>query len=149
MRFTITCNMEENNMLSKPYAGWTEFTLEDFKVHGSDLTDIPLEWMRAAVHGMKYYTPAAFYLDEEGAETTIAVNEYRTYIIRQHNGETLKTIHMGLFRFTEMLVADIRENLDSWVYWSLECCRNATFEERKAELQALIDEAEALLNPKK
>ncbi|MBR6107926.1 MAG: hypothetical protein IKQ39_07940 [Oscillospiraceae bacterium] len=136
-------------MLAKPSAGWCRLTLGDFTASASYLTDIPFEWLRACINGLKYHIPAAFYLDEEGSECLIVSDfEMGTYIIRRHDSTTLKRVDkLYLWDFSEQLLADIRENFEGWVCWSTSALNNEQYARRKAELTALLDEAERLLTP--
>ena len=45
-------------MLTKPYYGWTDFSLEGTSVYGlSYLDDIAFEWLDQAIHGLETMLP--------------------------------------------------------------------------------------------
>ncbi|MBQ8922164.1 MAG: hypothetical protein IJ060_08405 [Oscillospiraceae bacterium] len=133
-------------MLSKPGAGWSDLTLGDFRAGISFLTDIPFDWLRACINGLKYVIPAAFYFDEEGSTGLIVSDLGVTYIIIQHNGTELTTVQgVGLKQFAEMLVHDIRENLEDWVCWCTFELSDEQYARREAMLRELLAETETCL----
>lgn len=131
-------------MLSKPQAGWSEFTLGEFKAHASFLTDIPFDWLRGCINGLKHVIPAAFFIDGEGVTCYIISDYCVTYII--NDGSVLTSVRVGLDRFAEMLVQDIRENLEEWIWWCDVPLNEERYANRKAMLLALLDETQQCLD---
>lgn len=133
-------------MLSKPRSGWSDLTLGDFRGSVSFLTDIPFDWLRACINGLKYVIPAAFFFDEEGSSGYIVSDLYATYVIIQHNGTELTLVKgIGLKKFAEMLLHDIREHLEDWTWWCTFQLNDAQYARRKAMLTELLEEAEQCL----
>ena len=133
-------------MLSNPRAGWCDFELGDLKVQASYMTDIPFDWLRACLNGLKYVIPASFYLDEEGSECLITSDWDVTYIIRRHSGKTeLIQPNVSLRQFAEMLLADIRKDFESWVCWCSFQLSEEQYARRKAMLTELLAETEKQL----
>lgn len=54
-------------MLSKPNIGWSVFTLGEFQTEVSYLVDIPFDWLRACISGLKYNIPFSFFLKKKAA----------------------------------------------------------------------------------
>ena len=46
-------------MLSKPKQGWTEFSLGGVEADLSYLTNVPIEWLDQAIHGLETLKPFA------------------------------------------------------------------------------------------
>ena len=133
-------------MLSKPQAGWSEFILGEYKAPVSFLTDIPFDWLRACINGLKYVIPAAFFIDGEGPSFYMISDTYSTHIIRHFNGTELTEVRVGLDQFAEMLVQDIRENLEEWIWWCDYPLKPEQYASRKAMLLALLDETQQCLD---
>ena len=134
-------------MLSTPNAGWSEFTLGKFRISASYLTDIPFDWLRACISGLKYVIPASFFLDAEGSTCRIISDWCGTYIIFEKNGSAELTVlnRIGLHRFAEMLLTDIRNDLEYWIWWCGVSLTDEQYARRKAMLTELIAEAEQCL----
>lgn len=131
-------------MLSKPQAGWSELTLGDYKAPVSFLTDIPFDWLRGCISGLKHVIPAAFFIDGEGVTYYIVSDYCVTYIIK--SGTVLTQVRVSLDRFAEMLVHDIRENLEEWIWWCDFPLNAEQYANRKSMLLALLDETQQCLN---
>ena len=133
-------------MLAKPSAGWCRLTLGDFTASASYLTDIPFEWLRACINGLRYQIPAAFYMDGEGVEYYIVSDMFSTHIITMHNGSALTRLNVGLEDFSRSLVKDIRDYLDNWLWWCDRPLNDEQLARRKAMLLDLLAEAEKCLD---
>ena len=48
------------NVLSKPEAGWSQFSLDDQLFSLSYLTNIPCDWLDQAIQGIDFKKQAAF-----------------------------------------------------------------------------------------
>lgn len=131
-------------MLSKPQAGWSELTLGDYKAPVSFLTDIPFDWLRGCISGLKHVIPAAFFIDGEGVTYYIVSDYCVTYIIK--SGTVLTQVRVSLDRFAEMLVHDIRENLEEWIWWCDFPLNAEQYANRKSMLLALLDETQQCLD---
>ena len=132
-------------MLSQPNAGWSTFTLGDYEGSISYLTDIPFDWLRACISGLRYEIPAAFYTDAEGEEYYIVSDMFSTYIIKEHNGTSVTKVYIGLKDFSEMLLKDIGDHLESWIRWCGTPLNDGQYARRKAMLLSLIEEAKQCL----
>ena len=58
----------------------------------------------------------------------------------------LTQVRVSLDRFAEMLVHDIRENLEEWIWWCDYPLNAEQYANRKAMLLALLDETQQCLD---
>lgn len=135
-------------MLSKPEHGWSTVTIEDFEAPVSYLVDVPFDWLRTCINGLKYHTPIALHIDEEGVDDLITSYWFGTYIIVQDWNEE-ETFHSyeetNYIDIAYMLYQDIKNYFEEWVNWSPFEDRPDDIVRRRKELQLLLDEIKQLL----
>ncbi len=133
-------------MLSKPNIGWSVFTLGEFQTEVSYLVDIPFDWLRACISGLKYNIPFSFFLEEEGSNCIVTAYWDYTHIIIQNEDVTLKTIKdADWLDLSYMLLVDIKRYFDDWVNWYAFEQTESDFLRRRIELKELIEETEQIL----
>lgn len=112
-------------MLSKPNAGWTDFSLENNSYALSYLNDIPIEWLNQAIHGLKTLSPFAVHGFCEPGRVLCLVSYWNCHIIFEDDEReelsTSKTMweyaHVSMLEFCKLLCVDIKSNLNEWSGW--------------------------------
>ena len=104
-------------MLSKPYAGWTKVTIEDFEGRASYMTDVPMDCLIAFINALEYNIPASVLFDEEGTEFTLVTSTDGTYVISEREESKLFVINKRFSKLARELKNDIEDNLEDWVLW--------------------------------
>lgn len=135
-------------MLSKPEHGWSTVSFEDFEAPVSYLVDVPFDWLRTCINGLKYNTPIALHIDEEGIDDLITSYWFGTYVIVQDwdDKETLHTYEeINYIDIAYMLYQDVKLYFEDWVHWSPFEDRPDDIIRRRKELQQLLDEIKQLL----
>lgn len=110
-------------MLSKPEGGWSDFELGDFQTSVSYIEDVPFNWLRACLNGLKYNLPISFFIEEEGSNCILTSYD-NTYIIVEEDEDygneeaEIKTIRgIDSLDISYLLLLDIKEYFDDWVTW--------------------------------
>lgn len=139
-------------MLSKPFNGRCLFSMFDFNIQMSCVTDIPFDWLKTCRFGLENNTEVSLVLTDYG-------NEYIVLLLALGGGLILKDIEgkksveecrTNLEDFTEHLLMDIENDLEGWVNWYPAKILGGPDAGRKQALQTLLaDTAEALVNFKK
>ena len=105
-----------NSLLSVPEAGWTklQFTKKEHEL--SWLTCVPLQWLDAAIYGMKTGDPFTVWGDQE-AEGTVycTVTQSGCYVFEERNCRDAEHVWLFPEEFCRLLHKDISENIDAWV----------------------------------
>ena len=106
-------------MLTKPFNGRCLFSLCDFNIQMSCVTDIPFDWLKTCKFGLEYNTDVSLILADHG-------NEYILLLLMNRRSRLLKDIEwkksveayeIGLADFTEHLLMDIQNDFEEWVNW--------------------------------
>lgn len=134
-------------MLSLPEYGWTTFSIGDAKYSLSYLTDIPIEWLKAVIYGLKNYSSFTVYGDCETTDIYCTVTEMFCHVI--YSGYKMEPetffVNMTMLDFCKELHADISRDVDAWSDWLRyddELFRRA----HKRKIQSLLDELGALIS---
>jgi len=127
-------------MLSAPDAGWTEFRLgsEETAYSLSYLTDVAVEWLDQAIHGLETMDVFSVHGVCEPGRMVCTVSYWNCYIIYEgedKNGicETVHTVHVSMIDFCRKLWHDISENLEAWVHWDDGSLEDAPDEDEEDE----------------
>ncbi len=109
-------------MLSKPDSGWTYFQLGRESYRLSYLTDVALEWLTQAIHGLETLDVFSVHGFSEPGRMICTVSYWSCYIIFEDDGpapicEGVDHIHVNMIDFCKKLYQDIDSNFDSWVHW--------------------------------
>lgn len=129
-------------MLSKPYAGWTNVAIGEFKGNASYLTDVPMDCLIAFINALEYYIPASVFFDEEGSEFTLVVGFNGVYVISEREETRLISVDRRFLDIARELVKDIEDNLEDWVLWDIDCYYS---EEDDEEYKTFLDERRSIL----
>lgn len=101
-------------MFSKPYAGWTDITIGDYRGDGSYLTDIPFDFLNAALHALRNNAPFVLFFDEEGVQTYITSYHDETIVNRITDDIDTYYSQTGFKDLIAEGVADIEQNVNEW-----------------------------------
>ena len=108
-------------MLTKPEAGWSDFSLDGTSVYTlSYLDDIPFEWLDEAIHGLEILNPFCVKGFMEPERFICVVSFWNCHIICEDENKdplipqntTHEISHTSMLQFCQQLYDDISENLD-------------------------------------
>ena len=128
-------------MLTKPEAGWSDFSLDGTSVyHLSYLDNIPFEWLDDAIHGLETLNPFCVKGFMEPDRFICVVSFWNCHIICEDEERdpldpqsTIHEIsHTSMLQFCQQLYDDISENLDDWACWDYDS--ELEFDTNKEEL---------------
>lgn len=110
-------------MLSKPHAGWTDFSLEGTSIYGlSYLDDIAFEWIEQAIYGLETMRPFCVKGFLEPGRMLCTVSYWNCYIVLEEEGrypldeEDIHNeySHTSMIDFCKYLYADVSRDVDEW-----------------------------------
>jgi len=110
-------------MLTKPYAGWTDFSLAGTNSYSlSYLDDIALEWVEQAIHGLETLLPFCVKGFLEPNRMICTVSYWNCYIlIEDDEREPLQAeeihheySHTSMLEFCKLLYQDIQDSIEEW-----------------------------------
>ena len=112
-------------MLSKPYAGWSNFSLCERSFHLSYLTNIPYDWLDQAIHGLETLLPFAVHGVCEPGRMICTVSYWNCHIIFEDEDRTEMSkedaqwhiAHISMLDFCKNLYVDISRDIDAWAQW--------------------------------
>ena len=142
-------------MLSKPESGWTTFELSKNKYSLSYLTDVSMDWLNAAINGLKNYRPFSVDGFMEPHRMICTVSFWNIHIFTDFDEDeamnaedyNYETIHINMIEFCEKLYNDINDNLQEWINWF--CDDEYDLKEREKELKKKLSELRLLIDEKK
>ena len=136
---------EINSILSVPEAGWTklQFTKKEHEL--SWLTSVPLQWLDAAIYGMKTGDPFTVWGDQESAGMVYCtVTQDGCYVFEENNYRDVEYVWLFPEEFCRLLYKDISENIDAWVNeWHIADTPEESrrmIQEKLAELEGVFKE---------
>ena len=128
-------------MLTKPEAGWSDFSLDGTSVYTlSYLDNIPFEWLDDAIHGLETLNPFCVKGFMEPERFICVVSFWNCHIICEDEDRdpldpqntTHEISHTSMLQFCQQLYDDISENLDDWACWDYD--PELDFDTNKEEL---------------
>ena len=128
-------------MLTKPEAGWSDFSLDGTSVYPlSYLDDIPFNWLDDAIHGLETLNPFCVKGFMEPGRFICVVSFWNCHIICEDENKdplipqnTIHEIsHTSMLQFCQQLYDDISGNLDDWARWDYD--PELDFDTNKEEL---------------
>ena len=128
-------------MLTKPEAGWSDFSLDGTSVYTlSYLDNIPFEWLDDAIHGLETLNPFCVKGFMEPGRFICVVSFWNCHIICEDEDRdpldlqntTHEISHTSMLQFCQQLYDDISENLDDWACWDYD--PELDFDTNKEEL---------------
>lgn len=143
-------------MLSRPEYGWTDFSLEEGKgIYGlSYLTNVPMEWLNQAIHGLETLEPFAVHGVLEPGRVICLVSYWNCHIIVEDEDRKMlkaddtihRIVHVSMLEFCKMLYEDILVNIEDWSDW--DCDNTVDTEVVKKELKEKLDILKKLIAEK-
>ena len=126
--------LEGEKMLTKPQAGWSDFSLEGTSVYGlSYLTDVGIEWVEQAVHGLETLCPFCVCGNLEPGRMLCVVSYWNCYIFYEHEGS-----------------GPVKENKDKvFEYLSHTSMIDQDFDEKRQRLAQRLERLRALIDEKR
>ena len=128
-------------MLTKPEAGWSDFSLDGTSVYTLGYLDnIPFEWLDDAIHGLETLNPFCVKGFMEPGRFICVVSFWNCHIICEDEDRdpldlqntTHEISHTSMLQFCQQLYDDISENLDDWACWDYD--PELDFDTNKEEL---------------
>ena len=142
----------KEKMLSRPDFGWSYISLGGYKNRLSYLTNLPIEWLNAAIYGLENLTPFAVHGFCEPGRLLCLVSYWNCHVIFED--ERSKSIakdelmtdiaNVSMLDFCIMLRDDISDDLDAWCNWD-DCNNEKTIKEMKVKLAELLDRLSELI----
>lgn len=146
-------------LLSQPKHGWTYFELAT-KTYGlSYLTDIPTQWLRAAIYGLENMVPFVVKGFCEPGRSLCLVSYWNCHVMLEDDEDRPpqpdevehETVHIPMISFCKMLYASMDRYLDDWSEWDTdffddEPSRVAA--RKKEEIRLLLERLFALIQEK-
>jgi hypothetical protein len=133
---------EISSILSVPEAGWTKLLFTKKCHELSYITCVPLDWLDAAIYGMKTGSPFTVHGDQEsegGLYCTVTYNG--CYVVEEDDYRNIEYIRLYPNEFCKLLYKDISDNIDTWANeWDI--ADNS--EESKRLIQEKLDELEGI-----
>ncbi|MBR1586571.1 MAG: hypothetical protein IJ662_13605 [Clostridia bacterium] len=141
-------------MLGKPENGWALFQLgsEETAYDLSYLTDVALDWLSQAIHGLKTMDVFSVHGYCEPGRMVCTVSFWCCYVIFEEDDRApachdVRQIHVSMLDFCRALHRDISENLDAWVNWNGDVEEDeAAAGKRRSEIQQKLDELKQWIN---
>ena len=139
-------------MLTKPEAGWSDFSLDGTSVYTlSYLDNIPFEWLDDAIHGLETLNPFCVKGFMEPGRFICVVSFWNCHIICEDEDRdpldpqnTIHEIsHTSMLQFCQQLYDDISENLDDWACWDYD--PELDFDTNKEELMIKLARLKELI----
>ena len=149
-------------MLGKPENGWVLFQLgsEETAYDLSYLTDVAMEWLTQAIHGLQTTDVFSVHGYCEPGRMVCTVSYWCCYVIFEEEDRSpacqdVRHLHVSMLDFCKQLHRDIEENLDAWVHWNDDGedadeaaktvldLREQTLLEKLSELKYLIEQRKA------
>lgn len=142
-------------MLSKPKNGWTTFSLISNEYSLSYLTDVALEWIEQAIHGLETLHPFTVYGLLEPGRMMCVVSYWNIHIFVEDEENVplnkeecdYETIHMTMIEFCEFLYNDIKENIDEWINWF--CYDGYDLKKRETDINEGLEKLHKLIDEKR
>ena len=106
-------------MLSKPYCGWCDVVIGDFKAPASYLSEVPVDCLNAMILAISNSSDFCVSFDAEGWEYKVISDRCKTFVIIEKDGVELKVIDKDIISLKDELIDDIESNIKDWSHWSL------------------------------
>ena len=111
-------------MPGEPENGWSLFQLgsEETAYDLSCLTDVAMEWLSQAIHGLETMDVFSVHGYCEPGRMVCTVSFWCCYVIFEEDDRSaacrdVHQLHVNMLDFCKALYRDIAENLDAWVTW--------------------------------
>lgn len=145
-------------MLTKPQAGWSDFSLKGTSVYGlSYLDDVGIEWVEQAIHGLETLNPFCVHGNLEPGRMLCVVSYWNCYIFYEHEGvgpfkedkdKVLEYLsHTSMIDFCQCLYDDISGSVDEWA--SFVDYDQKDFNEKRQRLVQCLERLRELIEEKR
>lgn len=143
-------------MLTKPFAGWTDFQLEGTSVYSlSYLDDIAFEWVKQAIYGLETMLPFCVKGFLEPNRFLCTVSYWNCHIVcedeERYYSSSESVIHeyshTSMLQFCEYLYNDIKSDIDGWAAFF--DCGEHDFKEKKKRLEEYLAKLEKLISERR
>ena len=117
-------------MLTKPECGWTYFQIDgEHKYIMGYLTDVAIDWLEQAIHGLKELSPFTVRGFSEPGRVLCTVSYWNCYVIEEeeHKMHKIWSFHdapLSMIDFCKRLYRDISKDIDAWVMWDTSSMEN-------------------------
>lgn len=146
-------------MLSKPIHGWTNFSLGESTYALSYLTNVPVQWLDEAIHGLKTLRPFVVHGFCEPGRMICTVSYWNCHIVLEDDERAelsaedtfWEIAHISMPDFCRQLHRDISENMDDWCGWisrHVRSCEQREMQAIRQELQTKLDTLQKLIDIK-
>ena len=134
-------------MISNPKYGWCNFELGGFHGHPSDLTDVPVDLLKAVLDWWKQGWGCCFF-DEEGGEFVLVLTPNSAYVIVEKDDTTIVTIpNINRREISAEIISDIEACLYNWcVEFMLDEVTDQLLQNRKEHIEKLLCELKECIN---
>lgn len=132
-------------MFGKPKFGWTIIDIGEYHGDGSYLTDIPFDFLEAAIYSLSNNAPLALFIDEEGTDSYITSYYGTTIVNRVASGIATYYMAQDFKDIIEEGVADIEENVGEWASFACFDEDEEIVEFRVRELKKMISKVKEYL----
>lgn len=144
-------------MLTKPECGWTDFKIDEEHTYGLGyLTDVALDWLDQAIHGLTEIAPFTVHGFCEPGRMLCTVSYWDCYIMMEdEDGEGVYEFHgvkLNMIDFCKALYQDISKDIDAWVRWDVSslddsyCSMECNIDNCDNGIHCIMDE-EDFINP--
>lgn len=139
-------------MLSRPKSGWTDFSL-GMKEYGlSYLTNIPVEWLDQAIHGLETLEPFAVHGVLEPGRMICVVSYWNCHIIVEEEERVkleaedvaYEICNVDMLHFCKMLYRDILDDIEEWCCW--DCDESTDTEIVKKDINKKLEKLSELIS---
>lgn len=123
-------------MLGTPDVGWSEFSICNEHTYGlSYLTDVVVEWLDQAIHGLTTMQPFTVHGFCEPGRMLCTVSYWNCYIVFESDESDSSNpyhdmygVDLSMIKFCKLLYADVSRDIEAWVHWDdtslIECDEN-------------------------
>ena len=131
--------------LSEPKNGWIEFQIGDFIVGGSDLEDLPINWLKSIRFSLQNRLTLCLKLNSGSFQFWILSDE--TTIIVENRKTEHRIFNIGKKNLIQKLIPEMKKYLDGWIFWNFnsEDLTPEQIEDRSNRLRDLIQDCEDIL----
>ena len=142
-------------MLSTPKSGWTTFKLGIHEYELSYLTDIAIDWIKQAIHGLETLEPFTVHGFLEPWRMLCTVSYWNTHIFLEDDENieldseesNYEIVHIKMIDFCQMLYDDIKNNIEEWAKWDLN--EDANIMDNKKELEEGLSKLQIAIDNRK
>lgn len=106
-------------MIEEVNAGWATVKIGEFETKASYLEDLPINWLKSFIFGLRNDVPITLFIEEEGSESYIVTCSNITYIIADGR-ETRDTYEFDITieELAKEFLKDLSVYFEEWVNWN-------------------------------